>query len=95
MDLQTGNAPQGLSHMDKDKDLVQMELLESRRRLKYEMQKALSCISPKAKRLLAAEWREKYSELFYRELINCAKNKVVAVTIADWDLNGFDKKRSK
>ena len=59
---------------------IQMELLESRRRLKYEMQKALSCISPKAKRLLAAEWREKYSELFYRELINCAKNKVVAVT---------------
>ena len=74
---------------------LQTELLESRRRLKYEMQKALSCISPKAKRLLAQQWREKYSELFYKELISCAKNKVVAVTIADWNLDNFDQKKAR
>lgn len=74
---------------------LQTELLESRRRLKYEMQKALSCISPKAKRLLAAEWKEKYSELFYKELINCAKNKPVALAISEWNLDGFDKQRTK
>ena len=69
--------------------------MESRKRLKYDMQKALSCISPKAKRLLAEQWREKYSELFYRELINCAKNKPVAIAISEWDLDRFDNRRSK
>lgn len=65
---------------------VQTELYKSRQRLKREMQRALSCISPKAKRALAAEWQEKYSELFYKELIACAKNKSVCKEIADWNL---------
>jgi hypothetical protein len=68
---------------DTEKD-TQMELYNSRLRLKREMQRALSCISKASKRKLAAEWEDKYSALFYRELINCAKNKQVAMEIADW-----------
>jgi len=68
-----------------DKD-TQMQLYESRLRLKKEMQRALSCISPKAKRLLVAQWKDKYSALFYRELINCARSRDVSETIANWKL---------
>jgi hypothetical protein len=82
-------------NMDTEKDMqmdskeasmpdVQQELYNSRLRLKKEMQKALSCISKPSKRKLAAEWEDKYSAIFYRELINCAKNKKVATEIADW-----------
>ena len=71
--------------MDTDKD-IQTQLYESRLRLKREMQRALSCISPKAKRMLAAEWEEKYSSIFYKELLSCAKNKEAAKSIADWQL---------
>jgi len=69
--------------MDTEKD-TQMQLYESRLRLKREMQRALSCISPKVKRMLAAEWEDKYSPIFYKELLNCARNKEVARAIADW-----------
>ena len=71
--------------MDTDKD-TQTQLYESRLRLKREMQRALSCISPKAKRMLVAEWEDKYSGIFYKELLNCARNKEAAKTIADWQL---------
>jgi hypothetical protein len=70
-------------NMDTEKD-IQQELYNSRMRLKKEMQRALSCISPTAKRKLAREWEEKYSALFYKELLACAKNKKVATEIADW-----------
>jgi hypothetical protein len=71
--------------MDTDKDM-QMQLYESRLRLKREMQRALSCISPKAKRLLVAEWEDKYSAIFYRELINCARSRDASEKIANWKL---------
>ena len=71
--------------MDTNKD-TQTQLYESRMRLKREMQRALSCISPKAKRMLAAEWEDKYSAIFYKELLACARNKDAAKTIADWQL---------
>jgi len=70
--------------MDTEKDL-QTELYNSRLKLKKEMQRALSCIKPSSKKKLAAEWRQTYSELFYKELINCAKNKEVRLEIARWD----------
>jgi hypothetical protein len=78
--------------MDTSKD-TQMALYVSRVKLKREMARALSCIKPAAKRALAAEWRETYSEMFYKELIRCAKNKEVAATIAEWNLDSFDKQR--
>jgi hypothetical protein len=71
--------------MDTSKD-TQMALYASRVKLKREMLRALSCISPAAKRKLAAEWKTTYSEMFYKELIRCAKNKAVAATIAEWDV---------
>ena len=80
--------------MDTSKD-TQMALYVSRVKLKREMARALSCIKPAAKRALAAEWRETYSELFYKELIRCAKNKEVAATISEWDLDSFDKQRKQ
>ena len=80
--------------MDTSKD-TQMALYVSRVKLKREMARALSCIKPAAKRKLAAEWRETYSELFYKELIRCAKNKAVAATISEWDLDAFDKQRKQ
>ena len=68
-----------------DKDM-QTQLYESRLRLKREMQRALSCISPKAKRLLVAEWEDKYSAIFYRELINCARSRDASEAIANWNV---------
>jgi len=64
-----------------------MRLYNSRLRLKREMQRALSCISPGAKRYLAKEWKEKYSDIVYKELIRCAKNRDAAETISKWDLD--------
>jgi hypothetical protein len=72
--------------MGTDKD-TQMQLYESRMRLKREMQRALSCISPKAKRMLVLEWEDKYSAIFYRELLNCARSRDVSETIANWNVN--------
>ena len=68
---------------------LQTELYKSRMRLKREMQRALSCISAASKKRLAAEWQSTYSELFYKELIACAKNKAVAREIADWNVEGM------
>ena len=78
--------------MDTEQDTgtgLQIELYKSRLRLKKEMQRALACISPSSKRALVAEWQDKYSDIFYRELLNCAKNKHVAREIADWNVEGM------
>ena len=72
--------------MGTDKD-TQMQLYESRLQLKREMQRALSCISPKAKRLLVAEWEDKYSAIFYKELLSCARSRDVSEKIANWKLD--------
>lgn len=78
--------------MDMNED-TRLALYQTRKRLKLEMQRALSCISPASKRRLAAEWQEKYSALFYKELIACAKNKDACREIANWDLDNFKGKR--
>ena len=78
--------------MDIDADtqtLLQIELYKSRMKLKKEMQRALACISPSSKRKLAKEWEKTYSLMFYRELISCARNKKVAMEIADWNIEGM------
>ena len=51
------------------------------------MQRALSCISPGAKRYLAKEWKERYSDIVYKELIRCARNRDAAETISKWNLD--------
>lgn len=72
---------------------TQEQLYNSRLRLKKEMQRAISCIKPSAKRKLVAEWQSTYSELFYKELLACAKNKPVRLSIADWDDERMGKPR--
>jgi hypothetical protein len=71
--------------MDTTEDM-QMRLYNSRLRLKKEMQRAIQCISKASKRKLAAEWKEKYSDIVYAELIRCAKNKSACMTISEWEL---------
>jgi hypothetical protein len=70
--------------MDTEKD-TQEQLYKSRLRLKWEMQKAIQSISKPSKRKLAQEWKTKYSEIFYQELLNCARNSKVRSEIAAWD----------
>lgn len=72
--------------MDTTED-TQMRLYNSRLRLKREMQRALSCISPGSKRYLVKEWKDKYSEVVYNELIRCAKNRDAAEVISNWNLD--------
>jgi hypothetical protein len=48
------------------------------------MRLALSCIKKADKIRLAKEWQQKYNPVHYRELIACAKNKQVAIAIANW-----------
>jgi hypothetical protein len=36
---------------------------------------------------LAKEWREKYSDVVYNELIRCAKNRDAAEVISNWNLD--------
>jgi hypothetical protein len=36
--------------------------------------------------MLVAEWEDKYSAIFYKELMSCARNREAAKTIADWQL---------
>jgi len=69
--------------MDSEK-VIQEQLYNSRMKLKREMQRAISCIKPSAKRKLVAEWQSTYSELFYKELLACAKSKPVRFEIANW-----------
>jgi hypothetical protein len=52
------------------------------------MRRALACRTKKQKIKLAKEWSEKYSELMYKELIACAKDKRVCATIANWEQDG-------
>jgi hypothetical protein len=71
------------------------QLYESRRLLQQELRKALSCTKKQDKIELAALWRERYSENFYKELIRCAKNKKVAGDILAWNLDEFDNKKTR
>ena len=59
-------------------------LRNSRIQLQIEMRRALSCTRKLQKIKLAKEWQEKYNPVHYRELIACAKNKQVAIAIANW-----------
>jgi hypothetical protein len=74
---------------------VEEQLYRTRKRLQMEMRRALACVSPSAKRKLAARWREEYSELMYQELLGCARHKEVCRDIANWNLDEFDKGRKK
>ena len=67
------------------------ELKSYRILLKMEMLRVLNCNSNDEKRLLAKEWKEKYSQIFYKELVNMAKDRNVRAKVANWDIDNFDK----
>jgi hypothetical protein len=67
------------------------ELKSYRILLKMEMLRVLNCSSNDEKRLLAKEWKEKYSQIFYKELVNMAKDRNVRAKVANWDIDNFDK----
>lgn len=71
------------------------ELKSYRILLKMEMLRVLNCSSNDEKRLLAKEWKEKYSQIFYKELVNMAKDRNVRAKVANWDIDGFDQKITK
>jgi hypothetical protein len=64
------------------------QLLQTRVDLMIQMQRALACRTKKQKIKLAREWKEKYSENMYKELIACAKDKRVRANIVNWENDG-------
>ena len=64
------------------------QLLRTRVDLMIQMQRALACRTKKQKIKLAREWKEKYSENMYKELIACARDKRVRANIANWENDG-------
>jgi hypothetical protein len=69
------------------------DLHQERLMYKTEMMRALSCRTKKQKIALAAEWRERFSEMTYQGLIDLAKNHTARLKVAYWDLPHFESKR--
>ena len=65
-------------------------LLKDRARFRSEMRKVIACKTKKQKLALWTEWKTKYghNEFHIKELVNCARNKQVAMDIANWKLEG-------
>ena len=84
-----------ISHTGDEDDREQERLLEIRTRLKREMERAVNTFKPKDKIALAKEWREKYTDDQYEELLRLACNKEARAKIAAWDLSDFDNTRKK
>ena len=76
-----------------EEDKWQQELKHYRTLLKMEMMNVLHCDTNEDKRALAQSWKEKYSAIFYKELVNMAKDKLVRAKVANWDIDNFDKDR--
>ena len=81
-----------VSNSEKEDKWAQ-ELKSYRILLKMEMLRVLNCSSNEEKRLLAKEWKEKYSQIFYKELVNMAKDRNVRAKVAHWDIDNFDKEK--
>ena len=71
------------------------KLYRTRMRMRTEMRRALACMSAVAKRKLAREGQEKYSQMMYEELLRCARHKDACRGIANWNLEDFDGGRRK
>ena len=76
-----------------EEDKLQQELKHYRTLLKMEMMNVLHCDTNEDKRALAQSWKEKYSAIFYKELVNMAKDKLVRAKVANWDIDNFEKDR--
>ena len=68
-------------------------LTQERLMYKTEMMRALSCRTKKQKIALASEWKERFSEMTYKALIDLAKNHSARLKVAYWDIPNFEHKR--
>lgn len=84
-----------ISHTGDKEDQEQERLLEIRMRLKREMERAVQATKDKEKIALAKDWREKYTDSQYEELLRLARHKEARYKIANWDMSDFDKSRNK
>jgi|LakMenE18May11ns_1017448.scaffolds.fasta_scaffold6714289_1 hypothetical protein len=65
---------------------IQMQLYESRVRLQRETRAALLCIRKAQKIKLVNRWKRDYPPIVWEELLRVARNRRVALAIADWVL---------
>jgi len=84
----------GITNQDQEKKWAE-ELRHYRTMMKMEMTNVLNCDNADEKRNLAKSWKEKYSAIFYKELVNMAKDKQARVKVAMWDIDNFDRKITK
>jgi hypothetical protein len=69
------------------KSSIEQQLYATRLDFKAQMQRAIKCRTKKQKIKLANEWKEKYSEIAYKELIACARSEYYRSRIANWNLD--------
>ena len=69
------------------------KLCAERQMYKTEMMRALSCRTKKQKVALASEWKERFSEMTYKALIDLAKNHSARLKVAYWDIPNFEIKK--
>jgi len=84
----------GITNQEQEKKWAE-ELRHYRTIMKMEMTNVLNCDNADEKRNLAKSWKEKYSAIFYKELVNMAKDKQARVKVAMWDIDNFDRKITK
>jgi|GEM_PF-2309087 len=84
----------GITNQEQEKKWAE-ELRHYRTMMKMEMTNVLNCDNADEKRNLAKSWKEKYSTIFYKELVNLAKDKQARVKVAMWDIDNFDRKITK
>jgi len=84
----------GITNQEQEKKWAE-ELRHYRTMMKMEMTNVLNCDNADEKRNLAKSWKEKYSAIFYKELVNLAKDKQARVKVAMWDIDNFDRKITK
>jgi hypothetical protein len=82
-----------ISHTGDKEDAEHEKLMEIRARLKREMERAVQATKDKEKIALAKDWKDKYTDSQYEELLRLARHKEARYKIANWDLGDFDKSR--
>ncbi len=65
---------------------IQMRLYASRVRLQQETRAALMCTSKAQKIRLVQRWKREYPPIVWEELLRVARDRKVALAIADWVL---------
>ena len=68
-------------------------LTQERLMFKTEMMRALSCRTKRQKIALASDWKERFSEMTYKALIDLAKNHSARLKVAYWDIPNFEMKK--